>query len=180
VGHSKQVKSVDFSADGTMLATASADGTARIWRVADGGLVRVFDDGGGSTARFSAGGALLLTLRDGAIRIWRVADGRLMQAYEQANASCLAVASNGKYFAYGRLDGSVVLARMPVLITYSNLVDSTLTLGWEGGAGLYQVQQATRLDNGVWQDVGEAATNTTATLSTTREAGFYRVRSVEP
>ena len=43
VGHLNYVVSVEFSHDGQLLLTASMDRTARLWRVATGELVRIFD-----------------------------------------------------------------------------------------------------------------------------------------
>ncbi len=41
-GHTKWVECVEFSPDGTRLASASTDGTLRLWDVASGELVRTF------------------------------------------------------------------------------------------------------------------------------------------
>ena len=41
-GHTDVVKSVDFSACGQMAATASADGTARVWAVPSGKCLQVY------------------------------------------------------------------------------------------------------------------------------------------
>ena len=87
------VYSVDFSPDDTLLATSGADGTARLWQVADGTEVRVLDGGGiigrdlyGSAVRFSADGKTLFTVTTGAIKFWRVADGQLLEL--SCNPTC--------------------------------------------------------------------------------------------
>ena len=175
--HGDTVYSVDFSPDGTMLASASADGAARLWRVADGEVVRVIEGGGGNTARFSADGKLLLTVNAGTIHVWRVADGRLLQSYTNANAGPLAVASNGKYFAYGRTDGAVVLAWMPLWISEISQTNNEITLRWEGGRGRYQLQACRSLGSSQWQNLGPPTTNTTVT-SACMAPIFYRVQSL--
>ena len=176
--HSNKVNSVDFSPDGTLLATACADGMARLWNVSAGTVARVIN-GGGTTARFSADGRLLLTVNEaGAIQVWRVADGALLQTYPDTAAWALAVAPNGKYFAYGTASGVVVLARMPLVVHPPALTNQQFRLEWQGGAGLYQLQQTTNLTSAVWQDVGAATTNLAASLPTTNPATFYRIQSL--
>jgi WD40 repeat protein len=72
------ITDAEFSPDGRLLATASADGTTSLWRASDGRLVRVLDDGGGSITdlTFAPYGSLLATTsRDGAVRVWLVAKG---------------------------------------------------------------------------------------------------------
>jgi WD40 repeat protein len=72
------ITDIEFSPDGRLLATASADGTTSLWRARDGGLVRVLDDGGDhiTDLTFAPNGSLLATTsRDGGVRVWVVANG---------------------------------------------------------------------------------------------------------
>jgi len=73
-----QVRAVAFSPDSKLLATASADSTARIVAVADGHeLARVIHDDWVSAVAFSPDGKLLATgSTDRTARIVAVADGR--------------------------------------------------------------------------------------------------------
>ena len=70
------VRSVSFSRDGSLLATASDDGTARIWR-ANGALLHTLRHRGSVvSAVFSPDGSQVLTASaDGTARIWRAGDG---------------------------------------------------------------------------------------------------------
>ncbi len=80
-GHTDEVHKVAFSPDGTLLATASQDTTARLWRTSDGGPLCTLT---GHTdwvwgVAFSPDGTLLATGGgDQTVRLWRVADGSLI------------------------------------------------------------------------------------------------------
>jgi WD40 repeat protein len=72
-GHSGRLTAVTFSPRGTLIATASADGTARIWRTATGENTAVLRGHGSAlnAVAFSPDGALLATASaDGTARIW--------------------------------------------------------------------------------------------------------------
>lgn len=171
------VTSVDFSPDGTLLASAGMDGTARLWNVSDGAEMRVLSGGGGNAAKFSPDGKLLFTVSAGAIRVWRVADGQLLHTYASAGAGPLAVASNGKYFAYGRADGAVVLAHMPMVVEHFRQ-GNQIILRWTGGSGLYRIQRRNNLARGKWHNFGPRTTAMSYTNKITREPVFYRVVSL--
>lgn len=178
------VYDVDFSPDGVLLVTTGADSTARLWRVSDGAQVRVLQGGGithrafpGSSAKFSADGKAVFTLTDGTIKLWRTSDGSLLSTFENTGARRLAVSPDGKYFAYGRGDGTVVLARVPVWIESITEEDGKITLHWRGGSGLYRVQARSHLDKGDWHYLGPVTTNTTFTYSAHSHL-FYRVISL--
>ena len=176
--HSNAVYSVDFSPDGTLLATASEDGTARLWKVNDGTVARVIEGGGGKAARFSADGKLLLTVNTGTIKVWRVADGMLLQTYADTGAEVLAVAPNGQYFAYGTSSGAVVLARMPVVLNLPGRTNEQLRLEWQGGTGLYQLQQTSNVVSPVWENVGGITTNLATNVPLTATNTFVRIQSL--
>ncbi|PYT07091.1 MAG: hypothetical protein DMF49_09225 [Acidobacteria bacterium] len=81
-GHGGYVFSVDFSPDGTLIASGSADNTAKIWRVSDGALQRTLT---GHTffvagVAFSPNGANLVTGSwDQTAKIWKVSNGQLQK-----------------------------------------------------------------------------------------------------
>jgi WD40 repeat protein len=76
--HTGAVTSCAFSPDGTLLATASQDGTTRLWEVAGGSMqaVLIGHTGGVWSCAFSPDGALLATTGDDrTVRLWQVATG---------------------------------------------------------------------------------------------------------
>ena len=177
IGHSNDVTSVDFSPDGALLATASADGTARLWNVTNGVSLRVLEGGGGSTVKFSANGQLLYTLEEQVFKIWRVADGRPIRTITGSEMLAFDVAKNGKFFAYGTISGTLVVARPPLVLDTITRTGNETVLNWQGGSGLYQLQANTNVTTNGWQNVGAPTTNTVATnvAATTQ---FFRVQSL--
>jgi WD40 repeat protein len=77
-GHSGGVTSCAFSPDGALLATASQDGSTRLWHIADGSpqAVLIGHTGGVWDCSFSPDGDLLATAgNDRSVRLWQVATG---------------------------------------------------------------------------------------------------------
>jgi WD40 repeat protein len=74
-GHESQVKRVDFNPDGDLLASASNDGTLRLWRVSDGTMLRLINAHASyvSDVDFSPEGTFLVSgALDGTVRLWGV------------------------------------------------------------------------------------------------------------
>ncbi|HUC43405.1 MAG TPA: WD40 repeat domain-containing protein [Candidatus Sulfotelmatobacter sp.] len=81
-GHSGSVFSVRFSHDGTLIATGSADDTAKIWRTSDGALQRTLTGHTFfvSSAAFSPDGTKLVTGSwDMTAKIWSVSTGTVLK-----------------------------------------------------------------------------------------------------
>lgn len=75
--HPRGVNSVAFSPDGKSLLTACDDGSARLWRVADGALEREFrfSDTRLPAAAFSPDGQqIAAAVRNGAVMVWGIHD----------------------------------------------------------------------------------------------------------
>ena len=104
VGHTDNVRSVRYSGDGRLIATASLDGTARIW-TDEGQEVLVYRDHEDAVQDVSwhpDGKRLATGSVDGTVRIWSV-EGMTLAVLSQHEAPVNAVAwsSDGKRLASG-------------------------------------------------------------------------------
>src|SRR6185295_13562312 len=84
-GHEYVVWSAQFNPDGTRIATASLDNTARVWDAATGKTLATLaghEDGvvsGVISAQFSPGGTRILTVSyDKTVRVWDTATGKTL------------------------------------------------------------------------------------------------------
>lgn len=123
--HSNNVETVAFSPDGATIGSGCAgDGWIRLWRVADGSL-RVFGASTGAVTYLSFspdGAALAAGGPEGAIQIWNVAAGTLAKSVqsEALRVTCGGYSPDGSLFAFGREDGTVVLAtNTPVILPFA-------------------------------------------------------------
>ena len=84
-GHHAWVRDLVFSADGRLLATASEDGTARLWDVRAGRQVRTLDHSPAQVRGISFGPDDLLiatACSDGTAKIWDTSSGRQLRVLE--------------------------------------------------------------------------------------------------
>jgi WD40 repeat protein len=114
IGHEADIFSVCYSPDGTRLATASADHTARLWNPVDGQCVQVFKGHKGEVncVAFSPDGKLVATASDdGTACIWDVQDGSLhhQTARRQGILFGAAFSPDGKLLAVCGEDKRTVL-----------------------------------------------------------------------
>jgi WD40 repeat protein len=190
--HTARVNAVAFSHNGLLLVSGGSDQTVRVWRVSDGTMLKSLphDEGEVKAVAFSSDDELLLTgcgetdefsLATGKpIKVWRVSDGALLGVYDRETVSVNAISfsSDGRRFAYGRGDATVVMAYTPLWITESSRTNGELIFQWQGGSGRYQLQQRTNLTTGAWQDVGAPTTATGVTNNVSGASLFYRVQSL--
>lgn len=116
-GHSSFLHDAEFSPDGTILATASEDGTAKLWDVASGKEIALFAGHSGPVwqATFSADGDRLLTVSaDRTCKMWDVRtrsevftiQGRKAQL--SPNSAYIAVIDGIRVLLFDALSGTAI------------------------------------------------------------------------
>ena len=110
-GHGQELKALDFSPDGTLLVSGSADRTARVWRVATREQVAVLSGHQGPVlaVRFLTSGTRIATSSaDATARVWDLAGHQLATLRGHTEAvNAIAPSSDGLQLATGSDDGTV-------------------------------------------------------------------------
>jgi WD40 repeat protein len=106
------VWSVTFSPDGQTLASASDDGTVRVWQVASGQVLSTFTRNLMKNVVFNPRGDILITTggawNEPTIWIWKIPEGTLLTMIRVENAEAirdLAFDPLGRFFATVSHDG---------------------------------------------------------------------------
>ena len=111
-GHTDAVRSVAFSRDGALLASASDDNTVRVWDAATGAALKTLEGHTGAvwSVVFSRDGALLASASgDHTMRVWDAATGVALKTLEgHTNAvRSVAFSRDGALLASASLDKTV-------------------------------------------------------------------------
>lgn len=114
VGHSDRVLSVDFSPDGKLLASGSADGEIKLWDIGNQTEMRSLRGHSGliNSLDFSPSGKLLASgSSDQTVKLWDIKNGVSIWTLtgHTDTVSCVAFSPDGKVLASGSWDGTVKL-----------------------------------------------------------------------
>ncbi len=113
-GHEGDVRSVRFSPDGTSVASASLDGTIKLWDVVLGENTATFEghtDAVNSIAYSPDGRTLVSGSWDGTIKLWAVKNGDTITTLEAhpEGVDSVAYSPDGRTSASGSWDGTIKL-----------------------------------------------------------------------
>ena len=143
------VKSLAFSLDGKLLATASWSGQARVWDANSGKPLAEFPQNSqeervSRVAFLGSGGELVTATNDHLIRSWDVGSGTRLRTFRghAVPITWLATLADGKGFASSAADGSVKLwdaTRDQEALALSLPGENLLGMGFEAGSGVLRV-----------------------------------------
>ncbi len=118
--HSADVLAVGFTPDGTVLATASVDGSVKLRDPKTGDVLRTLTghEGGATSLAFTADGAVLAAgAANGAAHLWEAATGKLLRTFHKKTLTLAIFSTDDRVFnsvaltADGRNAGDVQQSR---------------------------------------------------------------------
>ncbi len=112
MGHEDEVFSVAFSPDGNLLASASKDGTARLWELSTGKTrfeLKGHTSEVTSVAFHPDGNRVATGSEDHSVRIWHAATGKLVGVLDghTDHVLCVAYSPDGDWLATGGRDATI-------------------------------------------------------------------------
>ncbi|ETO15603.1 G-protein beta WD-40 repeats containing protein, partial [Reticulomyxa filosa] len=112
-GHEGEVRNVRFSVDGSKIISVSSDYTVRVWNVASGKQIQVFQGNRGwmPFADFSPDNVIAVCLRNQTIELCDIQSGKILMKLEPHNHSIynLNFSSDGKYIISSSFDRTIQL-----------------------------------------------------------------------
>jgi WD40 repeat protein len=149
-GHSLGIAAVAFSADGTLAATGSPDGTVRLWEVATGRVRLTLSAHG--TGTNGAGVASLALTPDGRLlvtggwdaraRVWSLATGEKVAEFESFSdyyPTLVAVSPDGRTLALGNGDKVSLVELSSGQARWSANIEGVKSVAWNPQGGVLAV-----------------------------------------
>jgi len=113
-GHESDIYSLYLSMQGTVFASASEDGTCRLWELKTGKCLAVLEGHPGSVALTScvlssSARTLYATGEDGLLRAWDTRTKKLKEALpvHADRATCLSISTDGRVLISGGWDNTL-------------------------------------------------------------------------
>ena len=129
-GHTGRVNSVSFSPDHTTVATASDDGTVRLWNEKTREHIATLEDHTNSvrSVSFSPDGRTLASGSwDGTVKLWNAATNENIVTLQHTQVTSLSFSPDGRTLASGSRDGTVKLWSVTTNSTIDTLRHFQLT-----------------------------------------------------
>jgi len=130
-GHTEFIWGLAWAPDGKVVASASQDGSVRLWSMEDYKQIKQLQTGWAFCVAWLPDGKKLVTgNRGGFVQIWDRESGELIQTFKSGNYSFIisvACSPDGKTIAAGRLNGEIELwdvERSQVRLTLNNYSES--------------------------------------------------------
>jgi WD40 repeat protein/serine/threonine protein kinase/cytochrome c-type biogenesis protein CcmH/NrfG len=117
IGHGQAITSIAATGDGTAVATASRDGTVRLWNAREGRQLRVLEGHQGTVAcvAVTPQGEVVSAGEDGTLRLWPAEDGELPALLGRSEEAVLtvAVSADGRFAVSGGWDSHITMWSLP-------------------------------------------------------------------
>ncbi|MEL6164807.1 MAG: WD40 repeat domain-containing protein [Cyanobacteria bacterium J06628_3] len=113
--HGEIISSTSFSPDGKTIASASYDGTVKLWDSTTGKEIKTFkgtSNGINSIAFFPDGKTIITASNDGTVKLWDISTGKEIKTHkfkdsEFNSRSSIKLSSDGEIITYLSFDGTV-------------------------------------------------------------------------
>jgi WD40 repeat protein len=138
--HAGSITDIVYSPDGSLIATASKDGSVQIWDATDGSPIRTLTGHGGgvNSIAFSPDGSLLASGSDDrTAKLWNVADGSMVRTFfplMESRVVEVEFSPDGSLLALGGNRCVVELRRVPMGILSRTVVPLGCAPGNPGGS----------------------------------------------
>ena len=140
IGHNGPITDIIYSPDGSLIATASLDGSIRLWDATDGSSIRMLDGhrGGVNSIAFSPDGQQIVSGSDDRTAIiWNVTDGsvqRVLSSLMESRVVEVEYSPDGSLIALGGNRCVIELRRVPSGILSRSIVPIGCAPGSPGGS----------------------------------------------
>lgn len=163
------IRFLEYLPDGETVLSLHRSGQLRRWRVTDGEVLSEAATGLTKPTSVTLSPdqrVLLVAVRGEGIRILDAATGAELDRWTRDTGyqvSSLRFSEDGAWLVNGRLDGTVVFSRAPIVLHSARAAGLGLEFFISGGSGPYQLQRYSAR-NGSWSNIGLQFTGNSASV----------------